>query len=148
MRRSVIFVVLAASLLVPAQALAARVEYKGVGRDDPKVKVRFDVSANAKVKDFRIRNYKLRCTNGEHFRLRSGYRFGNMNLSGDGEFERTEKGGGGREHVEGRLRTNGRARGKFEERIRLDSAGDPNPDGNVKCETGVVRWTAEAEALL
>ena len=134
MRRALLLCGVAWTLLATlASAAATAATYVGEGRNDPRVKVRFEKRGDW-IEGFTVRNARFVCTDGDRFR--GGSVFGDMPLdqsrSFEGNFENetgTQSG-----QVYGRLIDRGDARGS----VRLRATY-----GTEVCLTWSVPWRAK-----
>lgn len=120
------------ALAATAAASASAATYVGEGRNDPRVKVRFEKERNW-VEGFTVRNARFVCTDGDRFR--GGTTFGDMPLDESKAFEGNFENADGTQsgQVHGVLIDRGKARGSL--RLRATYGADV-------CITWNVPWRA------
>ena len=132
---------LALLLLLPAPAMAGKVDYAGHGTDDEKLDVSFTLVDREKLKNLAFDDAKVKCDDGSKGRIgKRTFRFG-IPLDEDNEFE--AKGTGSSEGIEEETaRASGKVRierGKAEGVVKIKFE---ETDGD-KCHTDEEPWKAE-----
>ena len=113
------------------------------GRTDTHQPVQFTVTKSKKVTDFAFRGVELNCSDGEYVKLgridsddaKLTVKRGKFSFSADYEDGANWRANG---TILGR-----RAKGKLRFRVSFTAEGEPDPDGDVVCDSGTRRFEAK-----
>jgi hypothetical protein len=134
-----------AGLLAMAPAATAAVSsgtYKG--RTDKDQPVRFKVTRKKQLTDFSFRRLKLRCSDGDSVPLgKVGSGPEKLTISAHGRFDfDVTYDDGDKWTASGKIKGE-RASGKLRFTVRFNSDGDPDPHGDVLCDSGTRHFSAK-----
>ena len=117
-------------------------KYKGKTKKGNPITLR--VSKSKKLYRFTHNRVKMKCSDGDTFRLEK-LSSGNKRLTilDDGKFGfKVEYDNGAYWTVRGKIKGN-KATGVLRMKIRFNSNDQPDPDGNIRCTSGKLRFTAK-----
>jgi hypothetical protein len=144
MRPKLISAAVFATALACAPGAGAAVKagtFKGkTDRDQP---VQFEVTKDRKLTGFTFRRFELRCSDGDRVPVgRVGSGRSKLTITGSGKFSFTvDYEDGDRWTASGTIKGD-RASGKLRFKVRFNSEGEPDPDGEVLCDSGTRRFKA------
>ena len=135
--------IVAALLVLAAPALAATFtpgKYGGKTKQGKKISFK----ANAETNEITSLKFKERgkCNNGDRSRGAQGPLSTDIADSGKFHITGTSTSGATKLTFNGKI-SGSKAHGSFTVKSRFNSAGNPDPNGSVKCTTGKVKWSAK-----
>ena len=158
MKRSIatatgVVVLLAGAVGAQATANVDSGTYKGkVTKKNPntgkKPVVTFKVTKSKHLVHFTHEGLYMKCSDGDHFNLQKldsgGGAKNRLSITDAGRFAFTVTySNGGKWSVKGRITHGHKAKGTLKMTVRFNSDNQADPNGNIVCRSGKLKWTAK-----